>query len=90
MHEIAKSKGMVPTEVKRIQHSEISPQEFYRDYVTKSIPLLIKAMTNDWPAHNLWSQKDYIKQKAGDISIRVERTDRLSRDFAYFKKGDKF
>ena len=55
-----------------------------------SKPVLLKGMAKDWPAFKLWSEGNYIKDKSGDIQIKVERTDRLSNDFAYFKNNDNF
>lgn len=52
--------------------------------------MLLRGMVIDWPAYTLWKGNDYIEKKTGDIIITVERTDKLSHDFAYFKKNDKF
>lgn len=87
---MAKDKGLIPIEIEEIDHSRLDTATFYRENVLKSKPLLIKSMVRDWPAFTLWSQSDYIKQKTSKIKIRVERTDRLSNDFAYFKKNDQF
>ena len=55
MHESAKSRGLVPSEVQTVQLSDLNHKEFYRDYVLKSTPLLIQEMTLEWPAHLLWN-----------------------------------
>ena len=90
MHSMAKEKGIIPIEIEEIDHSQVDPVTFYRENVLKSKPVLIRSMVRDWPAFTLWSQSDYIKQRTSEIKIRVERTDRLSNDFAYFKKNDQF
>lgn len=68
----------------------MDPVVLYRENVLQSRPVLLKGVVKDWPAFTQWQESDYIRQKTGDIEIRVERTDRLSNDFAYFKTNDQF
>jgi hypothetical protein len=48
----------------------ISREDFKKNYLDKRKPLIIKGLTNDWPALKKWST-DYFKEIAGDIEVKL-------------------
>ncbi|KAL0489162.1 lysine-specific demethylase [Acrasis kona] len=52
----------------------LSIETFYKNYVMKSTPLLIKNSINDWPALTRWKSDAYLREKAGDQNVGVERS----------------
>jgi len=48
----------------------ISREDFKKNYLDKRKPLIIKGLTNDWPAKEKWST-DYFKEIAGDIEVKL-------------------
>src|SRR6478609_4481131 len=48
----------------------ISREDFKKNYLDKRRPLIIKGLTNDWPAREKWST-DYFKGIAGDIEVKL-------------------
>ncbi|WP_338841458.1 cupin-like domain-containing protein [Flavobacterium ginsenosidimutans] len=48
----------------------ISREDFKRNYLDKKKPLIIKGLTNDWPAKEKWST-EYFKEIAGDIEVKL-------------------
>ncbi|KAK0082117.1 hypothetical protein PV325_011035 [Microctonus aethiopoides] len=60
------------TEINAEKHS-INAFEFYRNYVSRNIPLLIKNGVSKWPAVNKWNIS-YFRQTLPDKSITVAVT----------------
>lgn len=50
-----------------------SPLEFYRDWVTPNVPVIIRNSINTWPALKLWNS-EYFKKKIGDLDVTVAVT----------------
>lgn len=50
-----------------------SSLQFYRDWVTPNIPVVIQNNFNHWPALNLWNSQ-YLKNKIGDLNVSVAVT----------------
>ena len=48
----------------------ITREDFKKNYLDKRKPLIIKGLTNDWPAREKWST-DYFKEIAGDIEVKL-------------------
>ncbi|WP_369013526.1 cupin-like domain-containing protein [Flavobacterium anhuiense] len=48
----------------------ISREDFKKNYLDKKKPLIIKGLTNDWPAKEKWST-EYFKEIAGDIEVKL-------------------
>ncbi|MDP5199250.1 cupin-like domain-containing protein [Flavobacterium sp. DG2-3] len=48
----------------------ISREDFKRNYLDKKKPLIIKGLTNDWPAREKWST-EYFKEIAGEIEVKL-------------------
>lgn len=48
----------------------ISREDFKKNYLDKKKPLIIKGLTNDWPAREKWST-EYFKEIAGDIEVKL-------------------
>ncbi|XP_012267185.2 bifunctional peptidase and (3S)-lysyl hydroxylase Jmjd7 [Athalia rosae] len=51
----------------------ISPLAFYREYVSKNLPLVIRGGTKHWPAVNKWNTS-YFRRKLGDKIVTVAVT----------------
>ena len=54
------------TEIERVE--TISKEDFYNNYVKKQKPLVVKKLTEDWPAYDKW-KLSYIKDIAGDKTV---------------------
>ncbi|REG96261.1 cupin-like domain-containing protein [Flavobacterium aquicola] len=48
----------------------ITREDFKKNYLDKRKPLIIKGLTNDWPARTKWST-EYFKEIAGDIEVKL-------------------
>nr|WP_315251777.1 cupin-like domain-containing protein [uncultured Flavobacterium sp.] len=48
----------------------ITREDFKKNYLDKRKPLIIKGLTNDWPAREKWST-EYFKEIAGDIEVKL-------------------
>lgn len=48
----------------------ITRENFKNNYLDKRKPLVIKGLTNDWPAREKWST-EYFKEIAGDIEVKL-------------------
>lgn len=59
-------------EISVVQNS-ISPLEFYREYVSKNLPLLIRGGAEDWPAIGKWGIS-YLREKLGSKMVSVAVT----------------
>ena len=55
--------------------ADLTPQAFYRDYVAKRKPCLIIGCLPDdqWKVSQKWTSFSYLKEKAGDVEIAVEK-----------------
>lgn len=60
------------SEVTQINHT-ITPLTFYRDYVSKNIPLVIKGAVKHWPAISKWSIP-FFRKVLGDDKVAVAVT----------------
>ena len=49
------------------------PLDFYREYVSASIPVVIENAFNHWPALTMWTDA-YLSAKLGDRLLSVEVT----------------
>jgi len=76
----------IPDDVPTVDHTELDKKTFYKKYLSKSKPVLVKGMAKEWPAYTKWTNETYLMEKAKHILIRVEQTPRSSNDFAYFEK----
>ncbi|XP_013407134.1 uncharacterized protein LOC106171368 [Lingula anatina] len=47
------------------------PEVFYRDYVRKSVPLVVKGALKHWPAVQKWKNEDYLREKFGEDFFNV-------------------
>src|SRR5687767_11327802 len=45
-------------------------QTFRKEFYEKNIPVVIKNLSNDWPAHTKWNW-DYFSQLVGDCRIPI-------------------
>ena len=75
----------IPNEIDSVNVADLSKKTFYKKYLSKAKPVYVKDMAKEWPAYTLWKNETYLREKAGDIEIKVEETPRASTDFAYFQ-----
>ncbi len=47
---------------------EISPEDFYKNYLKPRRPVVIKNLSKGWPAYQKWTL-DYMKQSVGDVEV---------------------
>lgn len=61
--------------IDRVNIADLTPQTFYRDYVSKRKPcLIIGGLPDDqWRVSQDWKSFPYLKEKAGDVEISVEK-----------------
>ena len=75
-NEFLEEAGGIPETVPEIDYSEIDKKMFYKKYLSKSRPVLIKGMAQEWPAFTLWANETYLMETAGKIKIKVEQIPR--------------
>ena len=76
----------IPDTVPYVDYKDIDKKSFYKNYLSKSKPVLIKGMAQEWPAFTKWTNETYLLETAGKIPIKVEQIPRHSSDYAYFFK----
>jgi len=76
---------LVPEEVPEVHYTELDKKKFFKEYLTKSKPVLVKEMAQEWPAYKLWKDEAYLMETAGAAEISVERAPRHKNEFAYFE-----
>lgn len=59
---------MVLNSIDRV--SQISHEDFRKNYLEPQIPVVITKLSNDWPAFQKWTW-DYFKQIVGDVEVGV-------------------
>jgi len=74
------------SEIPEIDHT-ITPLSFYREYISKNIPLVIRGAVKHWPAVHRWSIP-YFRKVLGDEKIVVAVTPNGYAD-AIIKKDEK-
>ncbi|XP_013421562.1 uncharacterized protein LOC106181661 [Lingula anatina] len=42
-----------------------SPEDFYRDHMRQSVPLVVRGSLKHWPAVEKWKNEDYLREKFG-------------------------
>jgi hypothetical protein len=68
--------------------SDLNSMTFYKNYLTKSIPLLIQDGCEFWPALIKWNSKEYLSKEFGIQSILIHRLDRGTTNINVPFKGD--
>lgn len=51
-----------------------SPLVFYRDYVSRNKPVIIKGALDQWPALSKWSNPEYLRHQLGDKLVTIDIT----------------
>ena len=66
----------LPYQLKKVEYKDIvaKPYDFYRDFVSKGEPCLIKNIISDWPAFKNWQDNSYLIEKAGDTEFTIDIT----------------
>ena len=53
-------------------YDEVDPYDFMWDHVLGSAPLIMRGAASETPAFTHWSSEEYLRQKYGDVILRVE------------------
>ncbi|XP_057330276.1 bifunctional peptidase and (3S)-lysyl hydroxylase Jmjd7 [Microplitis mediator] len=56
-----------------VEHIAINPLKFYRDYVSRNVPVLVKNGVSKWPAINKWNA-NYFRKLLSDKLVTVAVT----------------
>jgi hypothetical protein len=61
--------------IDRVQLSDMTPEKFYRDYVSKRKPCVLVGQLEDSNLNvtKKWTSSTYLKKKAGDVEVSVEK-----------------
>jgi hypothetical protein len=77
------------------EHKWPSRANFYKKYVSKSTPVVLRGYAKQFDAFEKWKTDDYITSKIGDVEVRVETSkdnrytgDRSKMKFTLFKFAD--
>ena len=76
-HTLSESSGAIDS-IDRVNIEDLTPESFYLKYVAKRRPCVIIGCLPDsqWKVSSKWTSSSYLKEKAGDVEISVEkRTD---------------
>jgi len=65
----------------------LTPLQFYRDWVSKNRPVIIRGAITDWPAFEKWQNNNYFRDMIGEKEITVTAT---PNGFADAAVGNKF
>ncbi len=71
---------------KSIHHvdvNDLTPKIFYRDYVLKNKPCLIKGAIKHWPAFSCWKNLDHIKSKINEECVSTFTKPQLINDLGF-------
>ncbi len=61
----------VPRNIPQVE-TEVDPLSFYRDYVGRNIPLIIRGGCRHWPALEKWKRKEYlIESVPGEVTVAM-------------------
>ena len=57
-----------------IEELDFSPssEDFYREFLLKRKPVLLRGAAKDWPAYQRWWDKDYVRMRFGGELLKVE------------------
>ena len=64
-----------PPSIDRIHMANLTAESFYQDHVAKRKPCVILGHLNDrkWRVSEKWTSTEYLKEKAGNVEIAVEK-----------------
>ena len=79
-----------PATIDRVEIADVTPESFFENYVSKRKPCVIVGQLNNddpkWAVSERWTSSSYLKSKAGDVEISVERREPASNE--KFGKGN--
>lgn len=70
--------------------SSVAPEAFFRDYIAARKPVIIRGHLSEsegWKGTKLWTN-EYLKAKAGDAPLKVEKREGPSDRFGQGKEVD--
>eukprot|EP00567_Pseudictyota_dubia_P011090 CAMPEP_0197433014 /NCGR_PEP_ID=MMETSP1175-20131217/965_1 /TAXON_ID=1003142 /ORGANISM="Triceratium dubium, Strain CCMP147" /LENGTH=358 /DNA_ID=CAMNT_0042961255 /DNA_START=107 /DNA_END=1180 /DNA_ORIENTATION=- len=77
------SSSATPSTIERVHVSTLTPESFFRDYVSQRKPVAITGNLTDeeWKVPERWTSTAYLKKKAGDAMVSVEKRSSTSEKF---------
>ena len=83
---LSESSGVIDS-IDRVNIRDLTPESFYRDYVAKRRPCVISGCLPDsqWKVSSKWTSSSYLKEKAGDVEISVEKRIDAKAKFGSFE-----
>lgn len=67
--------------IPRVHATDITPQDFFRQYVSSRKPVVLKFEDNDLPMLHKWLDDAYLSKKAGKENVWSERRSSQDEDF---------
>jgi hypothetical protein len=55
---------------------DVTPKRFYQEYLTSSLPMVVKDGAAEWAALEKWKDLDYFSEEFGNKTVRVIRAER--------------
>eukprot|EP01119_Soliformovum_irregulare_P021451 TRINITY_DN7143_c0_g1_i1.p1 TRINITY_DN7143_c0_g1~~TRINITY_DN7143_c0_g1_i1.p1 ORF type:complete len:197 (+),score=31.41 TRINITY_DN7143_c0_g1_i1:119-709(+) len=59
--------SLIPEKYRIERISDITPEDFFRNYYLPQKPVILTGMMKDWPAREKWTN-DYLKQQIGEYN----------------------
>lgn len=72
----------IPSRIEHISCHDINPLTFYRNYVSKSVPVILTDLIQHWPALNNWRSNEYFPN---NVQVPIEWTPNGRADSIYHK-----
>lgn len=57
-----------------VSAEDLTPLVFYRDFVSKNLPVLIDGAIDKWPALTKWKSDEYLRSVIGETEVTVDFT----------------
>ncbi|CDW89807.1 UNKNOWN [Stylonychia lemnae] len=74
-------------EVPRLDFKDLSPKKFYKEYLTRNIPLVVENGCKQWPAFKKWGDMSYLEQSFGSQSLYIQRLERNDKSRIFQNYG---
>src|SRR5262249_36846218 len=66
------------------RHTDVSTEEFFLEYYSRNMPIVLAGALADWPAVSRWTP-DYLKARIGDQIVQIQSDRNSSPDFELYK-----
>lgn len=57
--------------ISTLDAAELTPESFYADYIDRLRPCLVRNAVRHWPAFERWRSVEYLREKVGDVEVKV-------------------